>query len=112
MTTDPGRSGGGGRGRPSLLSGDELTAALATVPEWSHVPADKAITRTFTWPDFVTAFGFMTSVALTAQAMDHHPDFQNSWNKVTLTLSTHVVGGLTGFDFTLAKKIDKLAGSS
>ncbi|MEX1274368.1 MAG: 4a-hydroxytetrahydrobiopterin dehydratase, partial [Bacteroidota bacterium] len=58
--------------------------------------------------DFVHAMGFVNSVALLAEGMDHHPDIDIRWNKVTLTLSTHSAGGLTENDFKLAKAIDGL----
>ena len=65
--------------------------------------------RIFTFRDFPEAFGFMTKVALIAEKMDHHPDWSNSWNKVTIELSTHSAGStVTDKDRELAKYIDKL----
>ncbi|MFH0990854.1 MAG: 4a-hydroxytetrahydrobiopterin dehydratase [bacterium] len=58
--------------------------------------------------DFVHAMGFVQSAALLAEKFNHHPDIEIRWNKVTLTLSTHSVGGLTDIDFALAEEIDKL----
>jgi 4a-hydroxytetrahydrobiopterin dehydratase len=58
--------------------------------------------------DFVQAFGFMAQVALIAEAMDHHPEWTNVYNRVRIDLSTHDVGGLTGLDFSLASRIDAL----
>ena len=60
--------------------------------------------------DFSAAFGFMTRVAIAAEKMDHHPDWSNSWNKVTVDLSTHSAGGLTKNDFELAGKIQQVYG--
>jgi len=65
--------------------------------------------RVFTFKDFIEAFGFMAKVALIAEKMDHHPDWSNSWNKVTIELSTHSEGSkVTDKDHKLAKAIDKL----
>jgi 4a-hydroxytetrahydrobiopterin dehydratase len=74
--------------------------------EWVH--EDDCITREYIFDDFITAFGFMTSVAILAEKSDHHPDWQNSYNKVTISLSTHDAGGLTARDFDLASKLDLL----
>ena len=68
--------------------------------------------RSFRCADFNTAFGFMTRVALAAEAMDHHPDWRNVWNLVEITLSTHSAnhgaGGITALDATLAQKINEI----
>lgn len=69
---------------------------------------DKTIRKKITFKDFSKAFGFMTVVALEAQKLNHHPDWENAYNKVTISLSTHDAGGLTELDFKLAKLIDKL----
>ena len=67
------------------------------------------LSRSFEFRNFVDAFAFMTKVALTAEKMNHHPDWQNVYNKVTITLYTHDAGDVvTEKDRTLAKAIDKL----
>lgn len=66
------------------------------------------IKRDFVFENFVLAFGFMTTVAIEADNADHHPNWQNVYNKVSISLSTHDAGGLTEQDFALAIKIDKL----
>ncbi len=66
------------------------------------------IKRDFGFKDFTRAFGFMTSVAIEAEKADHHPNWQNVYNKVNISLSTHDAGGLTHQDFDLAGKIDQL----
>ena len=66
------------------------------------------IKREFIFDNFVLAFGFMTTVAIEADNANHHPDWQNVYNKVNISLSTHEAGGLTDQDFDLAAKIDKL----
>jgi 4a-hydroxytetrahydrobiopterin dehydratase len=79
------------------------------LPEWQE--RDNAITREFEFKDFVAAFDFMTAVAKEAEMMQHHPDWSNSYNKVTITLSTHSQGGVTDKDIQLARKIDELFAS-
>lgn len=64
--------------------------------------------RQLEFEDFVHAFGFMTSVALAAERMDHHPDWSNVYNRVDIHLSSHDVGGLSERDFRLARRIDAL----
>jgi 4a-hydroxytetrahydrobiopterin dehydratase len=90
------------------LDKKELQAALSGLPQWRHDVAAALISRSLKFKDFSEAFGFMTRVALAAQAADHHPDWSNSFNRVEITLSTHDAGGITGNDVALAKAIDKL----
>jgi len=85
-------------------------AALAKLNGWELVEGRDAIARTFQFADFNAAFGFMTRAALKAEAMDHHPEWFNVWNKVDVTLSTHDAGGLTALDMELAAFMDGLAG--
>ncbi len=67
------------------------------------------LTQTFVFRNFTEAFGFMTRVALIAEKMDHHPDWSNVYNKVTINLSTHDAGNtVTDKDRKLAASIDKL----
>jgi 4a-hydroxytetrahydrobiopterin dehydratase len=89
------------------LTQAEITARLAEVPGWGIV--DGKLQKTFTFASFVMAFGFMASVALLAEAMGHHPDWSNVYNRVTIALTTHDVGGISALDFTLAKKIADIA---
>jgi 4a-hydroxytetrahydrobiopterin dehydratase len=93
---------------PEKLDEAALDQALAELPQWQHDRAAGAIRRSFGFADFVEAFGFMARVALRAQAMDHHPDWSNSYNKVEITLSTHSAGGVSRNDIELARAIDKL----
>jgi 4a-hydroxytetrahydrobiopterin dehydratase len=90
------------------LSEAEIAAELAKLPGWSI--AGGKLRREFVCKDFVDAFGKMASVALEAEKLDHHPDWSNSWNKVTVELVTHSAGGLTAYDFALAQKITKIFG--
>jgi 4a-hydroxytetrahydrobiopterin dehydratase len=89
-----------------VLTDDELRQRLAECDGWEVV--DGALHRTFTFGNFVEAFGFMTQVALIAEKLFHHPDWSNSWNKVDISLINHDAGGLTERDFELAGKINAL----
>ncbi|HEV7277981.1 MAG TPA: 4a-hydroxytetrahydrobiopterin dehydratase [Devosiaceae bacterium] len=82
--------------------------ALGGLGAWIYDPATDAISRDFKFKDFSEAFAFMTRVALAAQQADHHPDWTNSYNRVSITLSTHSAGGLTTKDVDLATAIDRL----
>jgi 4a-hydroxytetrahydrobiopterin dehydratase len=90
----------------TLLTEDEITAALSGAPGWERTGS--AIARTVTLGDFADAILYVGAVAHLAQAANHHPDIAIAWNKVTLTLSTHSAGGLTGADFALASQISAL----
>jgi len=85
------------------------TAALARLSGWAEVDDRDAIAKTFTFKDFNEAFGFMSRVALKAEAMNHHPEWFNVWNRVEVTLSTHDAGGLTELDIELATFMDAAA---
>lgn len=69
---------------------------------------EKSINREFKFKNFVEAFSFMTAVALEVEKMNHHPDWTNSYNKVSVALSTHSEKGITQLDFDLASKIDSI----
>jgi 4a-hydroxytetrahydrobiopterin dehydratase len=92
--------------KPAKLSKQEIAAELRKLVGWSIVKGN--LHRVFEFEDFTHAFGFMTQVALAAEKMDHHPDWSNSWNKVTVDLSTHSAGGLTKNDVALAGKIQQI----
>ena len=92
-----------------LLTGNDRDDALRALPGWAMVEGRDAITRTFRFPDFRAAFGFMTEVALVAEKMDHHPEWANVYRTVDITLSTHDAGGLTALDIALATAIDAIA---
>lgn len=79
---------------------------------WVEVSGRDAITKTFTFDDFTDAFGWMTRVAIWAEKWDHHPEWDNVYRKVNVTLTTHDVGGLSTLDVKLARKMDGLAGQS
>ncbi|MBJ3786521.1 4a-hydroxytetrahydrobiopterin dehydratase [Devosia sediminis] len=82
--------------------------ALASLVEWRYEAGDDAIFRDFKFADFSEAFAFMARVALLAEKAGHHPEWSNTYNKVTITLTTHDAGGLSDKDVSLATAIDKL----
>ncbi|KAB7646213.1 4a-hydroxytetrahydrobiopterin dehydratase [Polymorphobacter fuscus] len=86
------------------LNDAEITAALPDVPGWTR--NGDGIERQYRFADFVTAFAFMSRVALLAEKADHHPEWSNVYNKVDVRLTTHDAGGLSARDFALAKAID------
>jgi len=88
------------------LTESEIRERLARVPRWAL--RDGRLHRDFSFPSFVEAFGFMTRVALLAESRNHHPDWSNAWNKVSIDLVSHDVGGLSQRDFDLATAIDAL----
>lgn len=67
---------------------------------------ENTIKREFKFKTFVEAFSFMTAIALEAEKLDHHPDWSNVYNKVSIVLATHSASGVTQLDFDLAHKID------
>jgi 4a-hydroxytetrahydrobiopterin dehydratase len=90
------------------LTVEELPAALASLPGWEV--QDGKLHKRFKFKDFVTAMGWMVSVALEAEKLDHHPDWCNSWNKVEVDLRTHSADAITDLDVALARKMNALAG--
>ena len=68
---------------------------------------DEKLCKTFIFPDFIDAFGFMTKVAIQAEKSNHHPEWFNVYGKVEINLTTHEVGGLSKRDFELAAAIEK-----
>ena len=90
--------------KQAIKTGD--CGSLRKLEDWTVVKGN--LHHAFEFKDFKQAFGFMKRVALAANRMNHHPDWSNSYNKVTVDLSTHSAGGLTKNDFELAGKIQKL----
>jgi 4a-hydroxytetrahydrobiopterin dehydratase len=90
----------------------DLGQVLADLPQWrAHAGDRMAIERSLTFADFNAAFGFMTRVALLAEAIDHHPEWSNVYNRVDILLTTHDAGGLTERDVRMARFIDDIASS-
>ncbi len=90
------------------LEENEVERRLAELPEWTR--KGEAITRDFGCGDFAGAVEFVNRLTPVAEEMNHHPDLEISWSKVTVTISTHSEGGLTAADFELARQIGELAG--
>lgn len=89
----------------SRLSDIEIQRALGARPGWTR--RGSAITRMFEFPTFPAAIAFVNRIADVAEKMDHHPDVDIRYTKVSCTLSTHSAGGITSKDFTLAEAIDE-----
>ena len=92
------------------LSPDEVKPFLEQVPNWDYV-LDKVpyIKRIFKFRNFKGSWQFFDSVAAIAESEGHHPDILVQWNRVTLTLTTHAIKGLSENDFIMASRIDKLS---
>ncbi|WP_420857895.1 4a-hydroxytetrahydrobiopterin dehydratase [Marivivens marinus] len=95
-----------------LLKGPDRDAALAELEAagWAHDTDRDAISKTYRFKSFVEAFGFMTRAAFWAEKLNHHPEWSNVYNRVSVVLTTHDVNGLTELDLRLARKMDDLAG--
>ena len=91
----------------SKLSDVEIHRALGALSGWSR--RGDALAKTFTFPTFANAIAFVNRVARIADELDHHPDIDIRYTKVTMTLSTHDAGGVTKTDFTLAERIESEA---
>ena len=89
------------------LSDEEIEQALGDLDGWERV--GDAIERTFELDDFKGSVDFVNALTPEAEAMNHHPDLAISWNKVTVTITSHSEGGLTANDFELARRIATLA---
>ena len=90
----------------SLIEKNQLDSFTEKNPSWRI--DNKTIKKEFKFDNFIEAFGFMSKVALLSEKMDHHPDWQNTYNKVKINLTTHDKGGITTNDIKLAESIDKL----
>jgi len=88
----------------------DVAETLAALPLWSRADDPRpAISRSLIFKDFNAAFGFMTRVALMADKMDHHPEWSNVYNRVSVVLTTHDAGGVTELDIKMARFIDEAA---
>lgn len=93
------------------LADDMRAELLSHLSAWTVDTERDAISRDFAFRDFNEAFGFMTRIALLAEKMNHHPEWSNVYNRVSVTLTTHDAGGLTDFDIKLAQAMDVIAGA-
>ena len=92
--------------RPKL-SEAELTSALSGLPGWSV--QDGKLHRQLKFRDFIHAFGFMATSALAIEKKNHHPEWSNVYNRVTIDLVTHDSAGITNADVELARTLDEIA---
>lgn len=86
------------------LSQADIQSAIASLNGWSIV--NGKLHKTFKFPDFIAAFGFMSKVAIAAEKMNHHPEWSNVYNTVNIDLTTHDAGGITQNDIDLAGTIN------
>ena len=93
----------------ALLTEGERREALAALPAWRLRADGLAIEREFRFRNFRAAWGFMSEVALLAEKHDHHPEWTNVYDRVTIVLTTHEAGGLSERDVRLARAIDRVA---
>jgi 4a-hydroxytetrahydrobiopterin dehydratase len=94
----------------ALLSDSEIEERLGSLPEWRR--EGDAIRRTYSCGDYVGSVLFVQGTVGPAEALGHHPDLKVSWDTVTVTVTSHSEGGLTGADFELAAELDAVFPSS
>ena len=90
----------------AVVSEGELSGRLADLAGWEVV--DGKLHRDLEFANFSEAFGFMARVALVAEKLDHHPDWSNSWNKVSLDVVSHAAGGITEQCLDFAGRVNKI----
>ena len=93
--------------RPSKLSDVEIQRALGGLPGWTR--RGDTLTKTFAFARFSDGIAFVNAVATAADRMDHHPDIDIRYTKVTIALATHSAGGITQLDLTLAEQVEQIA---
>ena len=93
----------------TLLKQNEIEDSLKRLSGWKII--NGKLHKEFQFESFIHAFSFMTSVAITAEAMNHHPEWFNVYDKVRVDLVTHDLGGISTFDVALAEKMNQLAES-
>ncbi|WFB37864.1 4a-hydroxytetrahydrobiopterin dehydratase [Kiritimatiellota bacterium B12222] len=91
-----------------LLSPDRIASEHATLPQWALSSDEKSISRSFSFKNYYHTMAFANAVAWIAHQQDHHPDMTVSYNKCTVTYSTHSAGGITAKDFTAIKAVENL----
>jgi len=90
----------------SSIDANQLEQFIKENPSWSK--NENTIRKNYEFENFIEAFGFISKVAILSEKMDHHPNLQNTYNKVTIELTTHDTGGISIKDLKLAAAIDKL----
>lgn len=89
------------------LTDDEVRKRLPELPGWQV--KDGKLHREYKFPDFIHAFGFMATAAISIEKMNHHPEWFNVYNRVTVDLTTHDAGGVSASDFELARLLESIA---
>jgi len=97
---------------PAPLTDAQRAQLADLLPAWTRLPDRDAIQRRFKFADFSAAWAFMSRVALLAEQQDHHPEWENVYNRVVITLTTHDTGGLSDRDLKLATAIDRVSPAS
>ena len=92
--------------RPNLLASSEIAQRMKSLEGWQLI--DSTLQKKFEFKNFKSAFSFMTRIAFAAEKLNHHPDWGNVYNRVSISLSTNDVGGITELDFELAGTITKI----
>jgi len=94
---------------PTKLTHEQINAALETLPGWAV--KEGKLQKGFKFKTFAPAIGWMVSVAIQADKLNHHPDWSNAYNRVEVSLSTHDLGGaISDLDVELARIMEELAG--
>jgi 4a-hydroxytetrahydrobiopterin dehydratase len=89
------------------LSDQVVAAALSDLPGWTV--RNGKLRREYKFPDFIHAFGFMATAAIAIEKINHHPEWFNVYNRVTIELVTHDAGGITHNDIELARTLEEIA---
>lgn len=93
----------------TLIARDELDLRLAELDGWTLSAGGIALEKTYSFKGFNSAFGFMTRVAMAAERANHHPEWSNIYNRVTIRWTTHSLGGVSDLDLKLAATCDRFA---
>lgn len=93
----------------SLIAQDELESRVAALDGWVLSQDGTALEKTYSFKGFNGAFGFMTRVAMAAERANHHPEWSNVYNRVTIRWTTHSEGGVTELDVKLARACSRFA---
>lgn len=90
------------------LTMSQIENKISTLAGW--IVRDDKLHKQYQFDSFIEAFGFMSSVALVAESMNHHPEWSNVYNRVVIDLTTHDSGGISDLDFEFAERVDKIVG--
>ena len=90
----------------ALLTQAEIAELLETYPSWAE--GDGRLERTYEFANFNEAFGFMARVAMVAERLFHHPEWSNVWNKVTVAITDHELGGISTRDREFVERVEAL----